>query len=252
MKKLIVGNWKMNLDSARVEDLLEHLHADESSPEVVVCPPFPYLLKAKGALHLQMAKGVMPETSILVGAQNCHSAESGAHTGDVSAAMLVDVGCEYVILGHSERRQGHHETSYMISDKAIAATNHGLKVIICIGETEAENAEGSTQHVLRTQLEESIPDGMSAYNMVIAYEPIWAIGTGRTAGEDDITKTHAFIRKALDGLCVDANSVRILYGGSVNAKNAKSILALPNVDGVLVGGASLKAEDFNKIIQAGA
>lgn len=242
MKKLIVGNWKMHLGSAEVVDLAEHIHVESNSPDVVICPPFPYL---------QLVGGVILDSMIMLGAQDCHSAESGAHTGDVSASMLSDVGCEYVIIGHSERRQGHHETSYMISDKAVTATNHDLKVIICVGETEAEYEEGSTERVIRAQLEESIPEGLSAYNMSIAYEPVWAIGTGRTPEMKEIQHVHAFIRKELAGLCANGDLVRILYGGSVNAKNAKSILSIPNVGGVLVGGASLKAEDFNKIIEAG-
>jgi triosephosphate isomerase len=241
MKQLIIGNWKMNLVSTSVVDLIEHLHVDATSPEVIICPPFPYLSLAKKTLRSPL---------IQLGAQDCHKAVSGAYTGDVSGAMLADLGCKYVILGHSERRQGHKETSAMVRQKAIAALVQGLKVIICIGETDGENQAGLTESILKAQLHESIPPGAVAEDLVIAYEPVWAIGTGRTATDDEIIAAHLFIRSQLEELDPTYKHVRILYGGSVNAKNASVIRALKNVDGVLVGGASLNADDFNTIIQA--
>jgi triosephosphate isomerase (TIM) len=242
MKQLIAGNWKMNLTTTAVVEMIDHLQVNESSPEVIVCPPFPYL---------SLSKHVLSTKPIQLGAQDCHQAQSGAFTGDVSASMLADVGCTYVVLGHSERRQGHGESSDLIHAKAKAAISQGLKVIICIGETDGENQSGLTQEVLRTQLKDSLPEGLTSENLVVAYEPVWAIGTGRTASSDEIIGAHAFIRQQLQAVCSDADNVRILYGGSVNAKNAAEILALPNVNGVLVGGASLKPDDFNEIIRSG-
>ncbi len=242
MKQLIAGNWKMNLNAAQTVDLIEHLKAEDAA-DVVICPPFPYL---------SLARHLLVGSPIQLGAQDCQAAASGAYTGDVSAAMLVDMGCTYVILGHSERRQGHKETSELVLAKAVAAVGQGLNVIICIGETDEENKAGATEKVLLGQLKESIPQGLSARNLVIAYEPVWAIGTGRTASNEEIVAAHAFIRAQLKGLCEDPEHVKILYGGSVNAKNAAEILGLANMGGVLVGGASLKADDFNTIIRAGA
>lgn len=240
MKKLIVGNWKMNLNQAGAKELASRLQPSERA-EVLVCPPYPYL---------QVVRETLGDSSIMLGAQDCSQADNGAHTGDVSAGMLADMGCEYVILGHSERRQFHHETSYGVSFKVMAARRQNLEVIVCIGETDGDNQEGYTQAVLQTQLEESLPDGLSASSLVVAYEPVWAIGTGRVPSTEEIESTHAFIREHLNGLTADFDSIRILYGGSVNGKNAKSILELPNVDGVLVGGSSLKADEFNQIIAA--
>jgi triosephosphate isomerase len=242
MKKLIAGNWKMNLDAAQAVQLVEQLKVDDRSPEVVVCPPFPYL---------SLTRHVLVGRDIRLGAQDCHQRPCGAFTGDVSANMLADVGCEYVILGHSERRKGHQETNAQIKLKMDAAIGRGLKVILCIGESAEENKAGLTEKVLWAQLKESLPEETLAENYVIAYEPIWAIGTGQTASDEAIAVIHAFIRSILKGVSEEPSSVRILYGGSVTAQNAKGILALDNVNGVLVGGASMISDDFNEIIRAG-
>lgn len=243
MKQLIAGNWKMNLNTQQVVSLIQGLKASDQSADVVACPPSPYL---------SIAKHLFVGSHIHLGGQDCHTELSGAFTGDVSAAMLKDLGCSYVIIGHSERRHGHNETDTVVHQKATAAIGQGLKVILCIGETDDQNKAGKTNEVLASQLLESIPQGVTHNNLVIAYEPVWAIGTGRTASNDEIVQTHAYIREKLKAICEHSEQIRILYGGSVNAKNAQEILALPNVNGVLVGGASLKADDFNQIISAGS
>ena len=211
--------------------------------EVLVCPPFTLLSAVKKAI-----KG----TRVALGAQDCHFAEKGAHTGDVSPVMLKDLGCQYVIVGHSERRTNHHETNELIAKKAEAAINAGLKVIICIGETEAERDSGKTIKVCTDQIMGSVPAIATAQNTVIAYEPVWAIGTGRTPTTSEVEEVHASIRKVISKKLgrANANKMRILYGGSMKPSNAKELLALPNVDGGLIGGASLKVADFTAIIAA--
>ena len=187
-----------------------------------------------------------------LGAQDAHFAVKGAHTGDISPAMLTDIGCTYVILGHSERRADHFETSELVAQKAAAAYENGLKTIICIGETEKQRDEGKTIEVCAEQIMGSVPENADAANTVIAYEPVWAIGTGKTPTPEDVEEVHAAVRKVLAkklGKGV-ANKMRILYGGSVKPSNAKEFLSLPDVDGALIGGASLKAQDFLAIAKS--
>jgi triosephosphate isomerase len=250
-RKLIAGNWKMNGlradGEALARDLVhralaagreanEHLACD-----LLVCPP--------ATLLFPVAEIVAGEP-VLLGAQDCHPKEKGAHTGDVSAEMLKDAGCSHVILGHSERRTDHGEDDALVSAKAAAARRAGLVAIVCVGETEAERDAGRTLEVVERQVRGSFPDGMSAGELVIAYEPVWAIGTGRTPTNADIAAVHAHSRKLLKQRMADGDAVRILYGGSMKPSNAKEILAIDDVDGGLVGGASLNAADFWTIARA--
>lgn len=239
MKKLIAGNWKMNGSRDFAQSLIADIEAG-MTPDVMatcdllVCPPFPYL-------------AVMAERSAgtALGAQNCSSYGDGAYTGDVSATMLDDLGCTYVILGHSERRQFFNETDAGVRAKAERAKAANLIAIICVGETESEREQGIQEQIVAAQLKGSLPDNYNETNTVIAYEPVWAIGTGKTATTDDIAAMHAFIRAQIGN-----DKIRILYGGSMKPANAAEILATPNVDGGLIGGASLKAEDFLAIAKA--
>lgn len=243
-RKLIAGNWKMNGSAAMTRDLIGALTAkaaDAPACDVAVCPPFPFL----GAAAAALAGG-----PIALGAQDCAVKVSGAHTGDVAAEMLADVGCRYAIVGHSERRADHGESDALIAAKAAAAHRAGLVAVICIGETEAERVAGRALDVASGQLAGSIPAGATAENTVVAYEPVWAIGTGKTATPADVAEMHAHIRGQLAGKIADADKVRILYGGSVKASNAAELLAVDNVDGALVGGASLVAADFWAIVEA--
>lgn len=244
-RKLIAGNWKMNGSAAMTRDLIGALTAKAAAAlpacDVAVCPPFPCLGGAAAALA---------GSAVALGAQDCAVKASGAHTGDVAAEMLADVGCRYAIVGHSERRADHGESDALIAAKAAAAHRAGLIAIICVGETEAERVAGRALDVASAQLAGSIPAGATAENTVIAYEPVWAIGTGKTATPADVAEMHAHIRGELAGKIADADKVRILYGGSVKASNAAELLAVENVDGALVGGASLVAADFWAIIEA--
>ncbi len=243
-RHLIAGNWKMNLDregaTALARDLVGAVGA-AAAFELAVCPPAPYLLPVAEALAGSL---------VALGAQDCHAAAAGAHTGDVSATMLADVGCRYVIVGHSERRADHGETDGQVRAKAAAARAAGLVPIVCVGETEAERDAGSTLDVVARQVEGSIPDGLDRDTLVVAYEPVWAIGTGRTPTVVDVGAVHAHIRATLRSRTADAEGVRILYGGSVKPSNAAELLAVANVNGALVGGASLKAADFLAIARA--
>ncbi len=214
-----------------------------SAPEVVLCPP---------ATLLALVAEALTGSAIALGGQDCHGEISGAHTGDISARMLADLSCRYVIVGHSERRANHHEDNAVVRAKAAAAHAAGLAAIICLGETLGERDGGKTVDVVRRQLVESLPSAARAANTVIAYEPVWAIGTGRNAAPDQIAEVHALIRRELDGRAADAEGVRILYGGSVKPMSAPEVMDVPDVDGVLVGGASLKAEDFFWIVRAAA
>jgi len=239
---LIAGNWKMNgLQGdgvALASAVADKLNGAGDVPfDMLVCPPYTLIGAVAGA-----ALG----SSLAVGAQDCHTAQKGAHTGDISSAMLADAGCSYIIVGHSERRADHGESNDMVKTKAEAAHAAGLKAVICIGETEAERDAGETLNVVKDQIAGSVPDGATADNSVVAYEPVWAIGTGRTPTNDEVQQVHAFIRAELAGkLGADvADGVRLLYGGSMNPGNAKELLALADVDGGLIGGASLKPEDF--------
>lgn len=239
-KKLVAGNWKMN-GLAASASMLEELAAAHPAPacDVLVCPP--------ATLVARLAGGPVP-----IGGQDCHWQPSGAHTGDIAAEMLADAGATAVIVGHSERRADHGETDGTVAHKAAAAWRAGLSAIVCVGETEAERDAAQTLAVVGTQLAGSIPDGATADTLVVAYEPVWAIGTGRTPSLDDIAEVHDFLRARLSerfGAAV-GDAVRLLYGGSVKPGNAAQIFAVSNVDGALVGGASLTASDFGAIIAA--
>jgi triosephosphate isomerase len=240
---LIAGNWKMNGlsgDLATLDEVIGGAAQLPASVEVLVCPPF-LLIPAFAA----RAHG----TRVAIGGQDCHAEPSGAHTGDIAAEMLADAGAVAVIVGHSERRQDHHETDAQVRAKALAARRAGLLVIVCVGETRTERDAGDALVVVRTQLDGSLPD--QAEHLVIAYEPIWAIGTGLTPTLRDVAEMHSFIRLQLAARYSEAGEgVRVLYGGSVKPANARELLAAENVDGALVGGASLRSEQFLAIAGA--
>ena len=243
-RKLAAGNWKMNGLRADLEQLRSLCAAKGGEDtDILICPP---------ALLIAEAAALCRGHSIHIGGQDCHMARSGAHTGDVSAAMLKDAGASAVILGHSERRADKGETNDIVQDKARAAQDAGLMAIICVGESLEERENQTTLDVIRQQIAASVPEGVTGDNTVIAYEPCWAIGTGLTASPEQIGEVHDFIRALLeDRFGSDkGQSVRLLYGGSVKPDNASQIFAVPNVDGALVGGASLKASDFLPIIKA--
>jgi triosephosphate isomerase len=241
-RKLAAGNWKMNGTGADLAEIAALL--DPPPPpgvEVLICPP--------ATLLHRMATLVAGCLSL--GGQDCHAAAAGAHTGDISAPMLADAGAGYVILGHSERRADHGETDAAVAAKAQAALDAGLISVICVGETEAQRDAGATLAVVTAQLAGSVPPGADPARLVIAYEPVWAIGTGRTPTGAEIAEVHAALRAALGRrFGAGAADVPLLYGGSVKPGNATAIFALPEVDGALVGGASLKAADFRPIIAA--
>ena len=245
-RPVVIGNWKMNGlradGEARVRELLERHRARPGAGTLGVCPPATLLIP----LH-----DLLRESAILLGAQDCSSEPKGAYTGDISAPMLADAGCRMVIVGHSERRRGHGESDDQVRAKASAAHAAGLAAILCIGETEDEWSAGRTLEVLDRQLEGSLPPGATAENLILAYEPVWAIGTGRTPGMDEIARAHGHLRARLARRVADGERVRILYGGSVKAANAGEILAIEHVDGALVGGASLDAAEFWAIYAAG-
>lgn len=241
-RKLAAGNWKMNGLKASLTEV-EALIAAHPSPacEVLLCPPATLV-----AAMAQLAAG-----RIAVGGQDCHAKVSGAHTGDISAQMLKDAGASHVIVGHSERRADHGETDATVCAKAAAALAEGLTAVICVGETEAERDSGATLAVIGAQLAGSVPDAATGATVVVAYEPVWAIGTGRTPTLEQIAEVHDFIRGALvERFGSEAEGFRLLYGGSVKPSNAAEIFAVSNVDGALVGGASLKAADFGAIVAA--
>ncbi|MCB8878708.1 triose-phosphate isomerase [Acidisoma cellulosilytica] len=240
MRPLIAGNWKMNgltEPSVALARAIRHGLGD-ASVEVLLCPP---------ATQLASVTGIVEGSGIGTGGQDCHAKEQGAHTGDISAVMLRDAGASYVILGHSERRQDHGETSEMVAAKVRAAVKAGLIPIVCVGETESERASGAQEAIVGQQIAASLPED---FDGVVAYEPIWAIGTGKVPTSADITRMHDFIRKELIRDLPEGANLRILYGGSVKPSNAAEILSLPEVGGALVGGASLIAEDFLAIIRA--
>lgn len=242
---LVAGNWKMNgLAASRSElEALAVLLKDgaKAACNVLICPPY----------TLISTFAEMDTDGIAVGAQDCHTGVSGAHTGDISAQMLRDAGAQYIIVGHSERRADHAESSSLVCEKACAVHSEGLKAIICVGETEAERDAGNTLSVVLEQLAISVPEEASPENTIIAYEPVWAIGTGRTPTVDDVAEVHTAIRQALEErFGAKGTGFAILYGGSVKPSNAKELMSAPNVNGALVGGASLKATDFNGIIGA--
>lgn len=243
-KTLIAGNWKMNCLTADgmtlAKGIAEKVKNGDFDCEFLVCPPFTLLSVVKKCLR---------GSKVALGAQDVHFADKGAHTGDISPYMLNDLGCKYVIIGHSERRVDHNESDELICKKAIAAHEAGLNTVICIGETLEERENGRTIQICQNEIFGSVPESATAKNTVIAYEPIWAIGTGKTPTAADVEDVHAAIRKALAKKLgrATAEKVRILYGGSVKPNNAKEFLALPDVDGALIGGASLKVDDFIEI-----
>ena len=244
MRPLIVGNWKMNGLGARLGELGAVATAlrDRAPADVAVCPPATLIARAVSAVV---------GSPVLIGGQDCHAEASGAHTGDVSAEMLADAGARLVIVGHSERRADHGETDAMVRAKAEAAWRADLTAILCVGETRAERDAGQTLAVLSAQLAGSVPDGATPARLAIAYEPVWAIGTGLVATPGDIAEAHAHIRDALiTRFGPKAGNIGILYGGSVKPDNAGAVFAVEAVDGALVGGASLKAADFLAIIAA--
>ncbi len=241
MRQLIAGNWKMNGLSAEAASIVGPLHDGTNglACDLLVCPPFTQIVSVVK---------ILAGSAVTVGGQDCHVNEKGAHTGDISAAMLRDAGASWVILGHSERRQDHHENDALIQAKTKAAIAAGLGPIVCVGETEAQRAAGDQNKIVGGQLAGSLPPGFAG---VVAYEPVWAIGTGKTATEADVAGMHLFIRQTLvKQLGPAGEGIRILYGGSVRPANAGTLLAVPNVGGALVGGASLKAEEFLGIAEA--
>jgi triosephosphate isomerase len=249
MKYLIAGNWKMNGSAAFSQslcaDIIKTLHQDTTLIErcdFAVAPASPYLSLVKNALDGQ---------AVFVAAQDVSAQDTGAYTGDISVDMLADLGVSHVILGHSERRQYHHETDQSIAQKAIKAWSKNIVTIICVGETEQQREQNIQEKIVKDQLDVAIPNAASAENTVIAYEPVWAIGTGKTATAEDVRAMHAFIRAELKARFGEAgNAIRILYGGSVKPSNAAELMQTANVNGALIGGASLKADDFMAIAAA--
>lgn len=244
-RPLIAGNWKMNGLAASGAELQAIIAVSEplaSKVDLLICPPATlvtaFATRARGSV-------------VAVGGQDCHQAPSGAHTGDVSAEMLKDAGAWFVIVGHSERRADHGETDSVVNAKATAAWRAGLTAIVCVGETRAERDAGKTLDVVGRQLAASLPDGATAENLVVAYEPVWAIGTGLTPTVKDVEQVHGFIReKLVKRFSGEGAAIRILYGGSVKPSNAAELLSVPHVNGALIGGASLKATDFLAIATA--
>ena len=240
MRQLVAGNWKMNGLAASLGELSALKAALTGAPcDVLVCPPATLIAQA-----VSVAGG-----AFAIGGQDCSAQACGAFTGDISAAMLKDAGASAVILGHSERRQYHGESDALVAAKAAAAWDAGLTAIICVGESDAEHDEGKAHPVCHSQISGSVPKAATAANTVLAYEPVWAIGTGKTPTSDEIAAMHAHLRRCLvERLGDRGTDIKILYGGSVNPSNATEILNLPEVNGALVGGASLKANDFLGII----
>jgi len=239
MRRIIAGNWKMNGAPGTVTAYAEALRAAPEAAALIVCPPFPLLPGFAAALA---------GSPVGLGAQDCHASAAGAHTGDVSAVLLKEIGASHVILGHSERRADHGESNAVVNGKVSAALAASLIPIVCVGETEAQRDSGEAEDVVRTQLTHSLPAGFAG---IVAYEPIWAIGTGKTPSEADVAAMHGAIRAALvTQFPASGAAITILYGGSVKPSNAASLLGLPDVGGALVGGASLNAADFLAIAAA--
>ncbi|WP_299657588.1 triose-phosphate isomerase [uncultured Tateyamaria sp.] len=240
-RKLAAGNWKMNGTPEMLAEL-STLTGGEDGPQIIICPPAPLLTRAAD---------VTLGSPVEIGGQDCHEHDTGAHTGDVAAPMLKDAGASAVIVGHSERRADHGESDAQVRAKAEAARAAGLTAIICIGESEEERLGPDCLDIIAAQLDGSVPDAATADTTVIAYEPIWAIGTGRVPTMEQIVETHDMIREKLTARFGDEGAtIRVLYGGSVKPANAAEIFEAENVDGALVGGASLKAADFQPIIDA--
>jgi triosephosphate isomerase len=240
IRPLIAGNWKMNglrSSMAEFEAMLAGVSKVAAKADLLVCPPA--TLIAAFAAKLAGSKG------LAIGGQDCHPKPSGAHTGDISAEMLADAGASAVIVGHSERRADHGEGDGLVWQKAEAAWRAGLTAIVCIGETQSHRDAGQTLDICRSQLQGSLPEGARADNLVVAYEPVWAIGTGLTPTAKDVEQIHQFIREALSArFGQEGARMRILYGGSVKPSNARELMGVANVNGALIGGASLKATDF--------
>lgn len=250
-KKLIAGNWKMNKGFEEAKSLMIELKKNinieiTENVDVVVCPPY---------ISLAAANEILNESGIKYGGQDIHYRDDGAFTGEISATMLKSIGCEYVILGHSERRQFFNETNHLINFKVLKAIEKGLHPILCVGETLEQREEGIEKKVVDEQVTLCLKGvcAMDMANVIIAYEPVWAIGTGKTASQEQANDMHKEIRNSLENLfnATVAGTTRILYGGSMNDKNAKELLSKPNIDGGLIGGASLKAESFAAIVKAG-
>ncbi|MBN9586313.1 MAG: triose-phosphate isomerase [Afipia sp. 62-7] len=244
-RPLIAGNWKMNGLKASMSELAAIWQGAgdvSKKADLLICPP---------ATLLFTAAGLVTGSQVAIGAQDCHPAASGAHTGDISAEMIADTGASHVIVGHSERRADHGDSDAVVRSKAEAAWRAKLVAIVCVGETQAERDAGQALEVVGRQLAGSVPDGATAANLIVAYEPVWAIGTGRTPTAKDVEEVHGFIRAKLkERFSQQGDGIRILYGGSVKPSNAAELMAVPNVDGALVGGASLKAVDFLAIAAA--
>jgi len=243
-RKLAAGNWKMNGGSAALAELTALADATKDTEiGILVCPPATLLSRASDAVS---------GSAVAIGAQDCHAAASGAHTGDISTDMLKDAGASAVILGHSERRTDHGETDADVLAKTETAIAAGLTAIVCIGETLEEREAGTTLDVVGRQLDASLPDGTTGQTCVVAYEPVWAIGTGKVPTLEQIAEVHDYLRSELTARfgAATAADIALLYGGSVKASNATEIFAVSNVDGALVGGASLKAADFAPIVAA--
>ena len=241
MSKLVAGNWKMFGDKNMISEIKKiDQHCNEVRCEVAICPPFPLILSA-----YEQTKNIQ------IGAQNCHTDINGAHTGEVSAEMLTEVGAQLIIVGHSERRQNNYESNDIVKLKSEAVHRAGATAVVCIGETLKERETDKTLSVLQEQMLNSLPKNVNPLNTVVAYEPVWAIGTGLVPEIDQIRAAHSFIRGFLASTYgAEAHNVKILYGGSVKGSNAKEIFSISNVNGALVGGASLKSNDFIEIITA--
>ncbi|MEX3009074.1 triose-phosphate isomerase [Hoeflea sp. TYP-13] len=246
IKPLVAGNWKMNGNRDSLREITAMATGIDASLrekiDALICPP---------ATLVYLAAAAVQDTGVSIGGQDCHTAASGAHTGDISAAMMRDAAATHIIVGHSERRTDHGESSETVRTKAEAVHGEDLVAIICIGETKEERDAGKALDVLKSQLDASVPDAATAENTVIAYEPVWAIGTGVTPTAADVEEAHAFMRRELEArFGGNGAAMRLLYGGSVKPSNAAELMSVRNVDGALVGGASLKADDFLAICEA--
>lgn len=245
VRPLIAGNWKMNglakESASELSALVSKANEQkEVGCDILICPP---------SLLVSEMASLSEGSAVSIGAQDCHANEKGAHTGDISAEMVADAGGRYCIVGHSERRTDHGESNAVVKAKAEAALRAGLIAIVCVGETLEERESGKTLALISDQVKNSLPEGATAANTVIAYEPVWAIGTGKVPATSDVDEVHNHIRSDLKDVMNDAEGVRLLYGGSVKGSNAAELMAVENVNGALVGGASLKAEDFWPIVE---
>lgn len=246
MQQYIIGNWKMNGTKKEAQKLASGFlkriqEATRPLPKIILCPSYPYLT---------MVVDILKGSPIAVGAQDVFPEKSGSYTGDVSIAQLVDVGCKYVIVGHSERRHHHQEESVLIRKKCEVVIKEGLRPILCIGESEEERKSGKALHAISHQLEHDLPQNFAAHEIIVAYEPLWAIGTGRLPSHEEIKEAMGLIKHELSVRVSGGGLMPILYGGSVTSQNAPALLDLSHVDGLLVGGASLKLDDFWEVINA--